>query len=318
MRLAFLRLLLFLVATVWCGSLSHVVQADEFGGGANAFSIEFVTIGNPGNPADRTGQPNPAGSVSYAYRIGKYEISEQMIDKANALGSLGITHDNRGPDKPASFISWFDAAIFINWLNESTGHTPAYKFDEYGDFQLWAPGDLGYDPANLFRNTQAKYFLPSNDEWYKAAYYDPIVDVYWDYPTGSNSPPTAVASGTAAGTAIYNQSTDASPADVMQAGGLSPYGTMAQGGNVYERIETSFDSINDRTEGSPFVRGGAWAYGIETLTSSALTSGSFDGRRPYIGFRVASVVPEPNAIVMVVTITLILLGSHRQRVSSET
>src|SRR5690606_7183804 len=115
MRPAFLRLLLFLVASVWCGSLSHAVQADEFGGGANAFSIEFVTIGNPGNPADTTGDPNPAGSVSYAYRIGKYEISEQMIDKANALGSLGITHDNRGPDKPATEITGFEALHFVNW-----------------------------------------------------------------------------------------------------------------------------------------------------------------------------------------------------------
>ena len=49
---------------------------------------------------------------------------------------------------------------------------------------------------NLFRNRQAKYFLPSANEWYKAAYYDPVVGVYWDYPTGSNSPPVAVPGGT--------------------------------------------------------------------------------------------------------------------------
>ena len=50
------------------------VRADTFGSGANQFQIEFVTIGNPGNPADTTGDPNPAGSVPYEYRIGKYEI----------------------------------------------------------------------------------------------------------------------------------------------------------------------------------------------------------------------------------------------------
>ena len=55
-----------------------------------------MTIGNPGNPPDAN--PNPAGRVPYSYRIGKYEISEQMIDKANAAGGLGVTKDTRGPD----------------------------------------------------------------------------------------------------------------------------------------------------------------------------------------------------------------------------
>ena len=45
-----------------------------------------MTIGNPGNPPDAN--PNPAGSVPYSYRIGKYEISEQMIEKANAESAL--------------------------------------------------------------------------------------------------------------------------------------------------------------------------------------------------------------------------------------
>ena len=61
---------------------------------------------------------------------------------------------------------------------------------------------------NLYRHKDAKYFLPSEDEWYKAAYYDPNkggagVGGYWDYATGSDSAPTAVASGTGAGTAVY-------------------------------------------------------------------------------------------------------------------
>jgi hypothetical protein len=61
------------------------VLADTFGSGANTFDIEFVTIGNPGNPADTTGSPNPAGKVDYVYRIGTYEISRDMITKATTL-----------------------------------------------------------------------------------------------------------------------------------------------------------------------------------------------------------------------------------------
>jgi formylglycine-generating enzyme len=116
--------------------LSSEIFADSFGNGANSFDIEFATIGNPGNPPDMTGFPRPAGSVSYAYRIGKYEISEQKIDKANALGGLGITKDSRGPNKPATSVSWFEAAQFVNWLNMSAGSSPAYKFDGSGNFQL--------------------------------------------------------------------------------------------------------------------------------------------------------------------------------------
>jgi sulfatase modifying factor 1 len=135
-----------------------VVYADTFGGGANTFDIAFVTIGNAGNAADTTGSPNPAGAVPYSYRMGKFEISEQMIDKANALSGLGITHDNRGPDKPATSVSWNEAARFVNWLNTSTGSSPAYKFaiqpgevgyDANTSIQLWLPSDAGYNRNNL-------------------------------------------------------------------------------------------------------------------------------------------------------------------------
>lgn len=102
----------FLIVTAVLIS-GRTVQADVFGSGPNTFEIEFVTIGQPGNPADTTGVPDPAGSVSYAYRIGKYEISEQMIDKANSLGGLGIDKDSRGPDKPATSVSWYEAASLV-------------------------------------------------------------------------------------------------------------------------------------------------------------------------------------------------------------
>ena len=117
----FTSLLTLLAAVFFCTFSSQRAAADTFGSAANTFDIEFVTIGNPGNAADTTGNPNPAGSVPYTYRMGKFEISEQMIDKANTLGSLGITKDTRGPDKPATRISWNEAARFINWLNTSVG-----------------------------------------------------------------------------------------------------------------------------------------------------------------------------------------------------
>jgi formylglycine-generating enzyme len=298
----------------------HSAQADSFGIGANTFNIDFVTIGNPGNAADTrspNANPNPAGSVSYTYNMGKYDVSRDMITKANTLGTLGIPladmtspsfgGGGNGVNRPATGMSWNEAARFVNWLDTSTGRPPAYKFalqpgdagyDSNANIQLWTPTDAGYNPANLYRNSLAHYFLPSVDEWYKAAFYDPTSGVYYDYPTGSNSAPTPVASGTAAGTAVYNGQTG--PADITLAGGLSPYGTMGQGGNVYEWEETDFDLVNGPTvtSGARGIRGGDWSYGSGFLSSSNRQGiGNPKVGLNNIGFRVAS-TPEPSTLLL--------------------
>ena len=187
----------------------------------------------------------------------------------------------------------------MNWLNTSTGSTPAYKFaiqpGEVGysanaNIELWTISDAGYNPNNLYRNSLARYFLPSVDEWYKAAYYDPTSGVYYDYPTGSDSAPTAVASGTAAGTAVYGQAFGTGPADITLAGGLSPYGTMGQGGNVFEWEETDFDLVNDSSSSARGVRGGSWSQQLHQLVVvEPDVSDVPTDEGDFIGFRVASI-----------------------------
>ncbi|MCA9215760.1 MAG: SUMF1/EgtB/PvdO family nonheme iron enzyme [Planctomycetales bacterium] len=296
-----------------------------FGSGANQFEIEFVPIGNPNNAADTTGVPNPVGSVSYGYDIGKYEVSRDMINKANSSlasggGDLGITLADmtslggNGANRPATGVSWNEAARFVNWLNTSQGFSPAYKFTtQPGDagysanqnISLWVPGDAGFNAANQYRNSLARYVLPSVDEWYKAAYYNPSSGTYVDFPTGSNSLPMAVASGTSPGTAVFGQPFSQGPADVTQAGGLSFYGTMGQGGNVWEMEETDFDLVNDLSlPAGRGTRGGSWNASVSAVpnTLSALFR-SGNGNVPTsstssIGFRVASVsVPEPSPVL---------------------
>jgi formylglycine-generating enzyme len=292
----------FLWAVLWLGS---PLRADMFGSGENQFEIDFVTIGAPGNSADTSGFPNPAGSVDYTYRIGKFEISLQMIQKANAATAgtsnpLGITTTAREPNKPATSISWIEAARFVNWLNVSSGYSPAYKFGtnpQVGGFELWGPTDPGFDPSNRYRNQGAYYVLPSTDEWYKAAYYDPQAGVYYTYPTGSNDPPIPVLSGTDPNTAVYMQSALLPNADVMQAGGLSPFGTMAQGGNVEEWQETEDGGINNNNLGYHVLRGGSRSGVLGFLASSQEFSHPPTAEVTNLGFRVAS-VPEPSASVM--------------------
>ena len=276
-------------------SLVSAATADGFGTGLNQFDIEFVTIGNPGNPDDTAGDPNPAGSVAYTFRMGKFEVSEDMITKFNAEfgtpNSLVITKDTRGADKPVTSVTWNEAARFVNWLNTSTGGTVAYKFTTSGvndDIALWTPADtLDYDAANPFRSKRANYVLPSVDEWYKAAYYNPATGQYGDYPTSDGTVPTAVASGTADKTAVYDQPAAQGPADITQAGGLSAYGIMGLGGNVFEREETTIDLLNSSGSSSRGVRGGSWEF-FDVLSSSNRFIDSATNENPIVGFRVAS------------------------------
>jgi len=283
-------------------SASATSLLETFGSGANQFTMDFVTIGNPNNPADtRTGNPNPAGSVAYTYNLGKYEVSRGMITKANAAGSLGITmqdmtsYGGNGLLKPATGISWFVAAKYVNWLNTSSGGTAAYKFDVSGNFQLWSAGDAGYNANNMFRNSLAKYWLPSTDEWYKAYAYGKADGSWSNFPNGSNSAPTAVASGTAANTAVYDQSFTKGPADITNAGGLSAYGTMGQGGNVWEWMETAYDGSNNTAGEIRDLRGGSWSDYSYMLDASRHINSDPTSGTLNIGFRVAS-VPEPSAL----------------------
>lgn len=285
-----------------CLLFPAVVMADDFTG----FSVNFVEIGNAGNAADTTSR----GAVDYAYRISKYEVSGAMIDAYNALGGgPEITrHEPYGPTRPATLVSWNEAARFVNWLNTSTGHSAAYKFTTGGandNIALWESADQGYDSANPFRNSGAYYFLPSLDEWYKAAYYDPEANGgtggYWDYPTGSDTPPAPVSGGTASGTSVHSQSFLDPPAEVDNAGGLSPFGTMAQGGNVDEWLETSLSGSNDSGTSDRLLRGGIWFGNVANQSSASLSWNDPMGASSLTGFRVAS-IPEPSAAI------LILLG----------
>jgi len=285
--------------SVWAQSLLQ----ESFGSGANQFTMDFVTIGNPGNAADTTGSPNPVGSVAYTYNLGKYEVSRGMINNANTLGNLGITMydmsgfgfgDGNGVNRPAMGISWYEAAKFVNWINTNQGFQAAYKFVN-GTFQLWSSTDAGYNANNMFRNSLAKYVLPSTSEWYKAAYGSPT-GTWYDYPTGSNSAPGEVSNGTAANTAVYQSS---NVADITSAGGLSAYGTMAQGGNAWELTETAYDGTNDTADERRELRGGAFRPQSQALHELS-AKGSYrnfasDGDYYKNGFRVAS-VPEPSAL----------------------
>jgi len=275
-------------------AMANPLRADTFGGGANTFTIDFVPVGNAGNAADTTGY----GGVPYSYRMGTYETSQDQVDKATASGLTNVPGGPWTGNQPATYMSWYAAAAFVNWLNTSTGHQAAYNLTYNGGWSmnLWSSGEAWQAGGeNLFRNKDAFYFLPSEDEWYKAAYQmnDGVTANYWEYATGSDTPPTAVASGTGAGTAVYNHVAN-QPAAVDNAGSLSPYGTMGQGGNVLEWTESVYRPPNDSSSKFRVVVGGIWYSDASWLLSSTrYGSDPTDSGGSDLGFRVAS-VPEPT------------------------
>lgn len=278
-----------------------------FGTGNNEFTIEFVEIGDPGNLDDAEETSSAVsggevdnstariGGVDYVFYMAKFEISRDIVAKANSeLRRLGISlhsaHEQANGDVPATGISWIEARDFTNWLNLSKAYQVPYRSSP----ATWSVDEPGYDASNAMRNSQARFVLPTADEWHKAAYYDPLIQDYWDYPTGSNDPPDAVASGIEIGTAVFEQANDSLPAEVNSAGALSPYGIMGLGGNVVEWEESFFDLVtSDVTDsGHRAIRGGSWKSDARNMASFRRGRESIGAGGSSNGFRVVMLLPE--------------------------
>jgi formylglycine-generating enzyme required for sulfatase activity len=281
-------------------------------------TIALTLIDHPGNAADTTGQPNPCGAVAYRYRIGTYEVSAGqyteflnavasndtyslystlMLSAANgckiqqngASGSYWYTVPSNCVDRPVGHVSWGDAARFANWLHnrKPTGAQSLATTEDGAYYLNGANDDIALSAVT--RKAGAIWWIPSESEWYKAAYHknDGATGNYWDYPTGSDTAPTATSGGTAAGTTVFNQTL---PADVDFCGGLSPYGTMGQGGNVYEWNEANTGTKRNRRGGS-FGGSTAAAQKVDVRYDELPTFQQSD-----VGFRVAAPPPWGTVI----------------------
>jgi formylglycine-generating enzyme required for sulfatase activity len=278
--------------------------------------MEFVAVGHAGNANDSTG----FGSVSYAFDMGKYPVTNtQYAEFLNAvaksdphslyqasMGQLphgGIERQGTAGDyiyrvkpgmerKPVVFISWFDAARFCNWMHNGAPSGAAEpSTTEDGAYSLKGTASIvlpGTDPLHgrNGRNAGALYFLPAENEWYKAAYFQPATeggdsDGYWSYPTRSNVPPTS--GGPPGGDRSANFGGVLAAATDAGAYASSPgfYGTYDQAGNVWEWTE---QIIKGSLRG---VRGGSWLNDAQALTAGTRATGGPGFGAGENGFRVA-------------------------------
>jgi sulfatase modifying factor 1 len=186
---------------------------------AQAVTIATVPVGNPGNAGKVDFYPqSPFGAVPYRYRIGKYEVTNSQYAEflnavdpagANLLGLYvnsmsistigGIVKDEIAADglkyvvkpgreqNPVVFVSWYDTIRFANWLHngQGTGGT------ETGAYTLEGGTPVPSNGHSITRNPSATWFLPTENEWYKAAFHknDGVTGNYWDYATATNITP---------------------------------------------------------------------------------------------------------------------------------
>jgi len=310
-------------------SLVSLARADTFGTGINQFTLDFTTIGNVGQGADSRGYipPYGQGKVPYSFAMGTYAISQNQLAAAVSASGQDFGGGAWSGNQPAANVSWYQAAAFVNWLNTSTGHQAAYNLTYSGGaytMALWQTGQAGYDSSNRFRNSLALYVLPSDDEYYKAAFGKSDGSGYFSYATETGIVPTAVASGTNAGTAVFNNIT-AVPASVFQAGGLSSYGTMGQMGNVLQWQESLYAGLNNYPADDRYVAGASYysrgaigvLYDVSGRSSPTNTYG-------HVGFRVAEItgnavssnaVPEPSTTACAALGLVALVIVYRRRLS---
>ncbi len=318
-----------------------------------ALTFDWAFIGNSGNAPDlQTGY----GAVGYDFAISKTEVTNaQYVEFLNAVAAtegfggadpflfahpvvspqtLGIirsgsqgsfTYAVRPPvpglgsggsdyafeNQPVMFISMFDAMRFVNWMHNGQGSGGT----ESGVYEI-------NDGVVEVRSTDAKFWIPSEDEWYKAAYHDAsagLAGSYFDYATRSDATPASAPpsgdivaanflvtgdldSGVNGGYALIGSRQK--PADVealltevgAYSASESPYGTYDQNGNVSEWTEgTLLNAFR-------ILRGGSWSAEHSNLLASYREGFDAEQGSSFTGFRIAGpaslFVPEPTALAL--------------------
>lgn len=290
-----------LLSIAVCMSISSFASADTFGTGANQFEIEFVTIsGDAGDLGNwSAGNGYTFSGVNHGdYRIGIFEITnEQWYKFETAGGCVSGGEPWAYNDRPywnlnataTNNVSWYEAAQFVNWLNTSTGHSPAYKFSGTDHtFSIWDITENGYDESNPYRNKNAYYFLPTEDEWVKAAYWSG--DKLQTWATVGDTIP-------AAGVDTNYNAVIGYPWH-PGSGSEELNGTYDMMGNVLEWTESPYVFGEYTANAERNLHGGTYQY-YEFYLSSSSDRFSRDPITEWfdIGFRVAS-VPEPATVLL--------------------
>jgi len=325
--------------SVWLAALACLLAAP-----AGAVSIDMVTVGNAGNANDTGG--GLIGAVAYDYQIGKYDVTiGQYTSFLNAVaktdtyslynssmgtdlniagisqtgGSGSYTYSVLGSaNRPITFVSWWDSARFSNWManGQPTGAQTSTTTENgaYNVNGAISGNAVAKNAINPNTSAAPTFYVPTENEWYKAAYYSPTLNSgsggYYAYAMQSNTAP-----GNFVGSAANQANYDNGVYSVTQSGSydsnqnyLTDVGAFSGSGSFYDTFDQSGDvyqwnDLDGAAGSSRGQRGGEW-YGLAFHVSSS-ASYSDDPSEEYdsVGFRLASpvsgsAVPEidPNGL----------------------
>jgi sulfatase modifying factor 1 len=354
-RIVFVLVTVFMVATL-PGSGQAQVTFDWATVG-NPGNAADTLVMNKGPAADFT---TGYGAVGYTYRIAKSNVTNAQyvaflnavdptgsnsfrlfntkmadananpaglaytggIDRNLAAGSGAKYSVKTGQENfPAIWINWASGARFVNWLANGQGSGGT----ESGVYDMAAiPSNNGFATPPP-RAAGATVFLPSEDEYYKAAYYDPAkndgVGGYWQYGTRSDSAPASVAppgssnaanigagtDGQSAGTlaltmattgSVFNTNVNYLTAVGAYTTATSAYGLYDLDGLVYNWTEATRTTFGNQL---PVFRGGSWRYndGASGAAYRNVYSGAGSTSYSWFGFRIASLAPEPPPTITI-------------------
>ncbi len=356
-----------LCAAVVSVGLVSVASADVFQMGSGLTSLETVFVGDPGNAGEASGwaasgygESRTCGGVSYEYRIGKYEVTAgqyteflnavaatdeydlynpQMWDTVNGCkiqrtgtaGGYAYSVASDYANRPVNYVSWGDSARFANWLHNgqrASGREDIHTTED-GAYALNGLTDQAA-LLSVRRDDDWRWAVTSENEWYKAAYYNPATGRYSDFATGTDTTPSNdLTDPTDPGNhatylrkyylngLLQNDFTVGDPYYRTEVGAhensASAYGTFDQSGNVYEWNESIL--TDNRIPSTRCARGGAYNDIPWMMEASNRHLSSYNtpvGESASIGFRVSQ-VPEPGSLAVLALGAVGLLRRRKGR-----
>jgi len=325
--------------SLWLAALACLLAAPA---GAAPITYQEVTVGNAGNAGDTRVGANTFGfgAVAYDYQIGKYDVTigqyTAFLNAVAATDTNSLYNSSMGTDgnikgisqtggsgsyaysvlgsanRPITFVSWWDSARFSNWManGQPTG-AQSSTTTENGAYNVngaTSGNAVAKNATNPNTSAAPTFFIPNENEWYKAAYYSPSyggagVGGYYAYATQSNTAPGNVV-GILANQANYNNGVysvtqsnvySASQNYLTDVGAFtnsgSFYGTFDQSGNVIQ-----WNDLDGAAGSSRGLRGGDWYGGAFDVSSSGSSSSGPSGDGGLVGFRLASPVSGPSGV----------------------
>jgi formylglycine-generating enzyme required for sulfatase activity len=292
-------------ATQYCQFLNAVAKTDTYAlynplmgspGGAGKIGCGIVQSGTPG---------------SYSFSV---------LADSGVPGQVGYANY---ANFPVNYVSWGDAARFCNWLNNGQPTTGIEDLSTTESGAYYLNGAVTESALNaVVRSPTATYWIPTRDEWFKAAYYRSggTRAGYWSYPTMSAQAPSNLLSSTGTNNANYllhvsnpdPQYIYTDPINYLTPVGAfaaspGPYGTYDMGGNVWQYTETLVNNGITRV-----TLGGSWQQYAVYMISTMYTGDGSTVEHSNLGFRVAT-IPEPPSLTLLLAAGMCAVGVWTRR-----